>query len=104
MKPDRPAANDVPPDFLAKRPFSEVPSAKYLQMAGDIADHNLEVMFYRVKDEFFDAMKEIALEGDEEKVRQADEAVRGIFEGEPGKMAEWEELMSRREFMEDTLE
>jgi hypothetical protein len=104
MKPDRPAGNDVPPDFLAKRPFAEEPSLEYLHMARDIADHNLEVAFYRVKDDFFDAMKEIALEGNEEKVRQADEAVRGIFEDEPGKMAEWEELMSRHEFMEETLE
>ena len=104
MKPDRPAANDVPPDFLAKRPFAELPSAEYLQMARYLADHDLEVMFYRIKDDFFDAMKEIALEGNEEKVRQADEAVRGIFEDEPKKMAEWEELMSRHEFMQDTLE
>ena len=104
MKPDRPAANDVPPDFLAKRPFAEVPSAEYLQTARYLADHDLEVMFYRIKDDFFDAMKEIALEGNEEKVRQANEAVRGIFEDEPKKMAEWEQLMSRYEFMEETLE
>ena len=104
MKSDRPAANDVSPDFLARRRFAELPSAKYLQMARHLIDHNLEVMFYRVKDDFFDGMKEIAIEGNEEKVRQADEAVRGIFEEEPKKMAEWEELMSRHEFMEDTLE
>src|SRR5881394_1398643 len=104
MKPDQPAANDVSPDFLAKRPFPEVPSAKYLQMARYLNDHNLEVLFYRIKDDFFDTMKEIAIEGNEEKVRQADEAVRGIFYDEPGKMAEWEELMSRHDFMEETLE
>jgi hypothetical protein len=104
MKSDRPAANDVSPDFLAKRPFAEVPSAKYLQMARSLINHNLEMLFYRVKDDFFDAMKEIAIEGNEEKVRQADEAVRGIFYDEPGKMAQWEELMARHEFMEETLE
>ncbi len=103
MKTDRPAANDVPPDFLAKRPFAEAPSAKYLYMARDIAEHNLEVAFYRVKDDFFDAMKKIALEGNEEKVRQADEAVRGIFEEEPKKMAEWEELMSRHNLRDEIL-
>lgn len=49
-------------------------------------------------------MKEIVLEGDEQKVRQADEAVREIYYDEPKKMAEWEELMLRYEFMEETLE
>jgi len=57
-----------------------------------------------VKDDFFEGMKEIALEGNEEKVREADKAVRGIFYDEPKKMAEWEELMSRYEFMEETIE
>jgi hypothetical protein len=104
MKPDRPAGNDVSPEFLAKRPFAEKPSREFLQMARDIADRNLEVIFYRIKDEFFDAMKEIALEGNEERVRQADKSVREIFDDEPKKMAEWEELMSRHDFMEETLE
>jgi hypothetical protein len=48
MKP--PAADDVPADFLSKRRFAEAPSAEYLHMARDIADHNLDVLFYRVKD------------------------------------------------------
>src|SRR3954447_877097 len=100
MKSDRPAAYDVPNDFLAKRPFAELPSAKYLEMARYLNDHDLEVAFYRIKDDFFDAMKEIAIAGNEEKVRQADEAGRGIFDDIPGKMAEWEELMSRHEFMD----
>jgi allantoicase len=104
MKPERPAGNDVPPEFLAKRPFAEKPSPEFLQMSLDIADRNLEAMYYRVKDEFFDGMKEIALEGDEERVRQADKAVREIYYDEPKKLAEWEELMSRYEFMEQTLE
>ena len=104
MKPNRPAGADVSPEFLAKRPFTEKPSAKFLQTARDIADRDLESLYYRVKDDFFEGMKEIALEGDEEKVRQADEAVREVFYDEPKKMAEWEELMSRYEFMEETLE
>lgn len=104
MKPNRPAANDVSPEFLAKKPFAEKPSLEYLKMARDIADHELEVMYYRVKDEFFDHLKEIALEGDEEKVREADKSVREIYYDEPKKIAEWEELMSRYEFMEETLE
>ena len=73
-------------------------------MARYLIDRDLEVMYYRVKDDFFEAMKEIAIEGNEEKVREADKAVRGIFYDERGKMAEWEELMSRHEFMEETLE
>jgi len=36
MKPDRPAANDVSPDFLAKRQFTEEPSPEYLKMARDL--------------------------------------------------------------------
>jgi hypothetical protein len=104
MKPERPAANDVSPEFLAKRPFAEEPSLEFLRMARDLIDRDLEVMYYRVKDEFFDAMKEIALEGNEEKVRQADKSVREIFDDEPKKLAEWDELMSRYEFMEETLE
>lgn len=104
MKPNRPAANDVPPEFLANKPFAEKPSAKFLQMARDLADHDLEVMFYRVKDEFFDHLKEIALEGDEEKVREADKSVREIYYDEPKKMAEWAKLMERYEFTDDILE
>jgi len=104
MDENKPAGHDVPPEFLAKRQFTEEPSREYLKMARDLIDRDLEVMFYRVKDDFFEAMKEIAIEGNEEKVRQADEAVRGIFYDEPKKMAEWEELMSRYEFMEETLE
>ena len=94
----------MPPEFLAKRQFAEEPSQDLLERALKIADHNSEVAFYRMKDEFFDFMKEIALEGNEEKVREADKAVRGIFYDEPKKMAEWDELMSRYEFMEETLE
>ena len=104
MDENKPAGHDVPPQFLAKRQFTEEPSREYLQMARYLADHNLEVMYHRIKDDFFEGMKDIALEGNEEKVRQADEAVRGIFYDEPKKMAEWEELMSRYEFMEETLE
>ena len=104
MDPNKPAGHDVPPEFLAKRQFTEEPSLEYLKMARDLIDRDLEVMYYRVKDEFFDGMKEIAIEGNEEKVREADKAVRGIFYDEPKKMAEWEELMSRYEFMEETLE
>jgi hypothetical protein len=98
MKPERPAGNDVPPEFLAKRPFAEKPSPEFRQMSRDLADRNLEAMYYRVKDEFFDGMKEIALEGDEERTRQADKAVREIYYDEPKKLAEWEELISRYDF------
>lgn len=73
-------------------------------MARDIADRDLEVMYYRVKDEFFDHLKAIALEGDEEKVREADKSVREIYYDEPKKMAEWEKLMERYEFTDDVLE
>ncbi len=104
MDPTKPAGHDVPPEFLAKRQFTEKPSLEYLKMARDLIDRDLEVMYYRIKDDFFATMKEIAIEGNEEKVREADKAVRGIFEDEPKKMAEWEELMSRHEFMEETLE
>lgn len=104
MKPNRPAGNDVPPEFLAKKPFAEKPSAEFLQMARDIAERDLEFLYYRVKDEFFNHLKEIALEGNEEKVREADKSVREIYYDEPKKMAEWEELISRYEFMEETLE
>jgi hypothetical protein len=104
MDPNKPAGHDVQPEFLAKRQFTEPPSREYLRMAREMIDHDLEVLFYRIKDDFFDGMKAIALEGNEEKVREADKAVRGIFYDEPKKMAEWEELMSRDEFMEETLE
>ena len=104
MNPNKPAGHDVPPEFLAKRQFTEGPSLEYLKMARDLIDRDLEVMYYRVKDEFYEEMKRIALEGDEEKVRQADKAVREIFDNEPKKMAEWDKIMSRYEFMEETLD
>ena len=104
MDPNKPAGHDVSPEFLAKRKFAEEPSREYLKMARDLIDRDLEVMYYRVKDDFFEAMKAIAIEGNEEKVREADKAVRGVFYDEPKKIAEWDELMSRYEFMEETLE
>ena len=104
MDPNKPAGHDVSPEFLAKRKFTEEPSREYLKMARDLIDRDLEVMYYRVKDDFFDGMKEIALEGNEEKVRGADKAVREIFYDEPKKMAEWKELMSRYDLTDDVLE
>ena len=51
MKPNRPAGNDVSPEFLARRPFAEKPSLEFLRTARNLIDHDLEVMYYRIKDE-----------------------------------------------------
>lgn len=104
MRPKRPAGGDVPPEFLGKGQFSEKPSEKLLQTNVDIARHNLQVKLAWFKKETFRVAKEVALEGKEENIRQMDKYVRSVFADEPSKMAEWEELMSRYEFMDETLE
>ena len=104
MKPQKPAGNDVPPDFLANRPFAEKPTAKLLQTNVDIARHNLQVKLAWVKKETFRVAREVALEGKEDEIRKMDEYVRKVFADDATRMAEWEQLMSRYEFMEDTRE
>ena len=103
MRPTKPAGGDTPRDFL-KQSFTEKPSDALLQMNVDIARHNLEVTLKRTKEGCFRAATEIALEGDEEKVRQMDQFVRSQYADEPRKIAEWEQIMSRYEFIDDTIE
>jgi len=104
MKPKRPAGGDTPPDFLAKRPFTEKPSKELLQTNVDIARHNLQVKLAWFRKETFRVAKEVALEGKEEEIRKMDQYVRSVFADDSTRMAEWEELMSRYEFMAETLE
>ena len=104
MKRTKPAGGDTPPDFLSKQPFTEEPSAALRKMNVDIARHNLEVTLTRFKEKCFRAAKEVALEGDEEKARQMDDFVRKVYADEPRKLAEWEKIMSRYEFTDDTID
>ena len=75
-----------------------------MQTNVDIARHNLQVKLAWFRKETFRVAKEVALEGKEEEIRKMDQYVRSVFADDSTRMAEWEELMSRYEFMAETLE
>ena len=104
MRPKQPAGGDVPPEFFNQGRFEEKPSEKLRKTNVDLARHNLEVTLKRTMEGCFRAAKAIALEGNEEKVREMDTFVRKAYAADSRKMAEWEELMSRYEFMNETLD
>lgn len=104
MKRSKPAGGDMPRESLNKKRFTEKPSAELLKTNVDIARHNLQVSLKRMREECFRVAKEIALEGDEEEVRQMDEFVRKQYLDEPRKMAEWKALTKHYQFNDDTIE
>ena len=79
---------------------NEVLSDKFRQMNVDLARHNLEVTLKRTKEGCFRAAKEIALES-ARKAREMDAFVRSQYADEPRKMAEWEKIMARYEFLDE---
>lgn len=73
---------------------------KFGEMSVNLARHNLEVTLKRTKEECFRAAKEIALES-LEGFKKMDAFVRNQYSDEPQKMAEWDEIMQKYEFVDN---
>ena len=70
------------------------------EMCVNLARHNLEVTLKRTKEQCFRAAKEIALES-LEGFKKMDAFVRSQYADEPKKMAEWDKIMQRYEFLDE---
>lgn len=75
---------------------------KFGEMSVNLARHNLEVILKRTKEQCFRAAKEIALES-AERAKQMDAFVRSQYADEPRKMAEWEKIMQKYEFVDEEV-
>jgi hypothetical protein len=73
------------------------------KMQLNLARHNLEVTLKRHKEGCFEAAKKMALES-ADGARKVDGFVRKHYCDEPRKMAEWEKIMAKYEFLEDEIE
>lgn len=69
----------------------------------NLARRNLEESLRRTKEECFRAAKACALDSIE-GFKEMDAFVRSQYVDEPQKMAEWEEIALRYEFMDDVIE
>ena len=76
---------------------------KFGQMSVNLARHNLEVTLRRTKEQCFRAAKECALES-LEGFKKMDAFVRSQYADEPKKMAEWDEIAQKYEFLDDEVE
>ncbi len=70
------------------------------EMCVNLARHNLEVTFRRIKEQCFQAAKRIAADG-VEGARKMDDFVRKQYADEPRKIAEWDEIMLKYAFADD---
>lgn len=75
----------------------------FYDMSVNLARHNLEVILRRTKEECFRAAKECGLES-LEGFKKMDAFVRSQYADESKKMAEWEEIAQKYEFMDDEVE
>ncbi|MDT4895018.1 MAG: hypothetical protein QOH25_95 [Acidobacteriota bacterium] len=73
---------------------------KFGEMSVNLARHNLEVTLKRTKEECFRAAKEIALEN-VEGFKKMDAFVHKQYADEPKKMAEWDKIMQKYEFLDE---
>jgi hypothetical protein len=76
---------------------------KFGAMRLNLARHNLEVTLKRTMEQCFVAAKKCALES-EEGARKMDVFVRKQYSDQPKKMAEWEKIMQKYEFLDDEIE
>lgn len=76
---------------------------KFGEMRLNLARHNLEVTLKRTKEGCFKAAKKMALESAEE-AKKIDVFVRKQYSNEPRKIAEWEEIMQKYEFLDEEIE
>jgi len=73
---------------------------KFGEMSVNLARHNLEVTLRRTKEQCFRVAKEIALEN-VEGFKKMDAFVRNQYADEPKKMAEWDKIMQKYEFLDE---
>lgn len=78
-------------------------SLVFAKMSLKLAEHDLEVAVRRVSEDMFKYAKEEGLLS-EEKAKAWDRHIREIFDEEPKKLAEWEQIMQRYEFSDDVIE
>jgi hypothetical protein len=78
-------------------------SLAFARMSMKLAEHDLEVTVKRVSEGMFRHAKEEALLS-EERAKAWDSHIRGIFDDEPKKIAEWEEVMQKYEFLDDEID
>ena len=76
---------------------------KFGDMSVNLARHNLEVTLKRTKEQCFRAAKEIALES-LEGFKKMDAFVCNQYSDEPRKMAEWDKIMQKYEFLDEADE
>ena len=76
---------------------------KFGETSVNLARHNLEVTLRRTKEQCFRAAKECALES-LEGFKKMDAFVRSQYADEPKKMAEWDEIAQKYEFLDDEVE
>ena len=65
-----------------------------------LAEHNFDVTFKRLKESCFLAAKEVG-SGNFAGFKKMDAFVRSEFADEPKKMAEWDEIARKYEFMDE---
>ena len=74
----------------------------FFDMSVKLARHDLEVTLKRTKEQCFRAAKECASES-LEGFKKMDPFVRSQYADESKKMAEWDEIARRYEFMDDEI-
>ena len=76
---------------------------KFGAMSVNLARHNLEVTLRQTKEQCFKVAKKIALEEGIEGFKKMDGFVRRQYADEPTKMAEWDEIAQKYEFMDEEI-
>ncbi len=69
----------------------------------NLARHNLQVTLRQTMEKFFQAAKKVGLES-AEQARAVDDFVRRFYSNQPRKMAEWDEIMAKYEFMDEEID
>ncbi|MDT5121435.1 MAG: hypothetical protein QOC96_917 [Acidobacteriota bacterium] len=73
---------------------------KFGETSVNLARHNLEVTFKRTKEQCFRIAKEVGSEN-AEGFKKMDAFVRSQYADEPKKMAEWDKIMQKYEFLDE---
>lgn len=72
----------------------------FYNMSVNLARHNLEVTLRRIKEHCFEAARKAGTESFD-GFKKMDDFVRSQYSDEPKKMAEWEQIAQRYEFMDE---
>jgi hypothetical protein len=76
---------------------------KFGDMSVNLARHNLEVTLKNTKEQCFQIAKEVALKEGLEGFKKMDGFVRSQYADEPKKMAEWDKITQKYEFMDEEI-